>query len=69
MSTDIKLGHVLIEVISGVEGPSLYISDGSIGERVAGPKPWGGGRTIHSFQVKAADLRRLADAYEDQNDE
>lgn len=65
----LKPDHVLIEVISGVEGPCLSIGDGSIGERVAGPKPWGGGRTIHSFQVKSADLRRLADAYGDQNDE
>lgn len=62
----LKHGHVLIEVVGGVEGPSIYVGDYSTGERVAGPKPWGGGRTLHSFQVKAEDLRRLADQYEAQ---
>jgi len=35
----------MIEVVSGPEGPSLYID----GIRMAGPKPWGGGRTIASW--------------------
>ncbi|MBW1249016.1 hypothetical protein I7860_20265 [Pseudomonas tolaasii] len=60
----LREGHVLVEVVSGVEGPSLSIGDFDTGERVAGPKPWGGGRTIHKFQVKAADLIRLANEYE-----
>ncbi|WP_063545451.1 hypothetical protein [Pseudomonas putida] len=63
MSQKIKPGHVLVEVVQGVEGPSLSIGDNDTGERVAGPKPWGGGRTIHSFQVAAKDLVRLAKEY------
>ena len=34
-------------------------------ENQAGPKPWGGGRTIHRFQVAAKDLIRLAKEYSD----
>lgn len=49
-------GCVLIEVVSGCEGHSLSIGDESSGTRIAGPKPWGGGRTIHSFEV---DIERL----------
>jgi len=63
----LKAGHVLIEVVSGVEGPSMYIGNGGIGERVAGQKPWGGGRTTHTFQVDAEELIRLAKRYEAQS--
>lgn len=63
MSQKIKPGHVLVEVVEGVEGPSLSIGDNDTGERVAGPKPWGGGRTSHCFQVAAKDLIRLAKEY------
>ncbi len=63
MSQKIKPGHVLVEVVEGVEGPSLSIGDNDTGERVAGPKPWGGGRTSHCFQVSAKDLIRLAKEY------
>lgn len=69
MSADIKPGYVLVEVIAGAEGPSLYIGDGCIAERIAGPKPWGGGRSVHTFQVKAEDIHRVVDAYKDQDDE
>lgn len=44
-----------IEIVDGVEGMSLYIND----ERVAGPKPWGGGPTIKTF---TADANRIAEA-------
>lgn len=48
---------VLVEVVSGAEGPCLCISEeDGCGTRVAGPKPWGGGRTIHSFRVDVAEL-------------
>jgi hypothetical protein len=40
-------------VVSGVEGPSLYAND----YRIAGPKPWGGGKVIHRFEVSDDDLR------------
>lgn len=60
---NIKDKYVIIEIIKGVEGNSLYIGDSDTGERIAGPKPWGGGRTIQSFRVKADDLIRLAKEY------
>jgi hypothetical protein len=66
MATNIKPFHVLVEVVSGPAGPCLCIGDNSTSERVAGPKPWGGGSTVYSFQVAASDLRRLADEYEQQ---
>lgn len=56
--SELKPGHVLIEVVSGPEGPCLCIGDGDTGFRLAGPKPWGGGRTIHRFQVRVDELRR-----------
>jgi hypothetical protein len=43
---------VQIEVVKGVEGHALYIND----YRVAGPKPWGGGQTVHKWKVKGDDL-------------
>lgn len=53
-------GNCCFEVISGREGPSLYIGDGTIGHRLAGNKPWGGGRTLHTFKVDIAGLVREA---------
>lgn len=47
---------VTVEVISGVEGPCLAIDD----TRVAGPKPWGGGRVVYTFKVKLRDLKDAA---------
>jgi len=47
---------ITLEVVSGVEGPSLYITDDKGGYRLSGPKPWGGGNTIHKFKV---DLKEL----------
>lgn len=44
---------IQIEVVSGVEGPSLYLDQ----YRFAGNKPWGGGQIIHSWKVSAKDLR------------
>ena len=43
---------VNIVVSAGVEGPSVYINN----YRVAGNKPWGGGRTLHSFKAKKSDI-------------
>jgi hypothetical protein len=61
MNGKLKTGEVRVEVVSGVEGPCLCVSneDGS-GVRIAGPKPWGGGTTIHRFKVSAADLAEAA---------
>lgn len=36
-----------IRVVSGVEGPSVYVN----GLRVDGPKPWGGGSLLYSFDA------------------
>jgi hypothetical protein len=63
--TEIKPGHVLIEVNQGRDGAvNLTIGDNDTSFRVAGPKGFGGSSVAHSFQVKASDLRRLADEYE-----
>ena len=45
-----------IEVVAGAEGPSLSVSDGDLGYRLAGPKPWGGGRIIQAFDVSLDEL-------------
>lgn len=59
-----KPGHVLVEVVSGPEGPCLVVGNEDSGNRVAGPKPWGGGRTIHSFTVDAKSIREALDEYD-----
>lgn len=59
----LRKGYVYVEVVAGVEGPSLYIGDDDTGERIAGPKPWGGGRTLHRFEVKVEDLEKAIHSY------
>lgn len=50
--------YVTIEVIRGVEGPCLVVDD----RRIAGPKPWGGGQVVYSFDIpKDKLLERLND--------
>ena len=44
-----------VEVIQGVEGPCLAVNS----FRVAGPKPWGGGKTIAEWAVLACELARI----------
>lgn len=44
--------YITIEVVSGIEGCCLLADN----QRIAGPKPWGGGSVIHSFKVNAATL-------------
>ena len=56
-------GFVLLEVVHGCEGPSLYVGDEDSGYRISGPKPWGGGDVIHSFRVNADELRKQLDEY------
>lgn len=41
-----------VEIVAGTEGKALYIND----YRVAGPKPWGGGKVIVSFNVLQKEL-------------
>ena len=58
---------VVIEVISGCEGPCLSVSSPSTGNgyRIAGPKPWGGGEIIHSFKVDLDSLVNEAKRHAD----
>jgi len=55
---EVKDNRVVIDVVNGVEGPSLYIGDENSGHRLAGPKPWGGGATVFSFKVDPEELMR-----------
>lgn len=59
-----RAGYVFVDVVSGVEGPCLTIGDHSSATRVAGPKPWGGGKTMHRFEIKASEIRDELDSYE-----
>jgi hypothetical protein len=59
-----KKGQVIIEVVDGVEGPSLYIGDEDGGHRLAGTKPWGGGQTIHKFIVDVEELQQESARFE-----
>lgn len=49
---------VKIALIEGVEGNSLSVCepDGRPAVRVAGPKPWGGGRVLKTWVVDTARL-------------
>jgi hypothetical protein len=44
---------VEIAIVAGVEGNALVVN----GTRVAGPKPWGGGRVILKWDVDEVRLR------------
>jgi hypothetical protein len=48
----------VIQGVVGVEGPSLSLSPTakSSGTRIAGPKPWGGGRAVRSWSVDPQDI-------------
>ncbi len=46
---------IKIEVVKGVEGHALSVDD----TRVAGPKPWGGGTVVHSFEVDVHAVETL----------
>lgn len=48
------MSQISILVVSGVEGPSLYINN----FRIVGSKPWGGGDIIKEWKVEMDDLRR-----------
>lgn len=45
---------VIIEIINGVEGQCVAIND----YRVAGPKPWGGGKVSKKFTSDMSNMRR-----------
>lgn len=46
-------GTVRLEYVHGVEGPCVYLN----GYRIAGPKPWGGGQIVRTWEVAAKDIR------------
>lgn len=54
---------VKFEVIGGPEGACLAIMDADGGQRIAGPKPWGGGHTMHTFSVDLDELIEAATSY------
>lgn len=56
-------GSVFIDIVEGVEGPSVSIGDNHTGHRVAGPKPWGGGRTLRRFTATVEDIKRAIESY------
>lgn len=47
--------ELIIEVINGVAGWALSVNDC----RVAGPKPWGGGTVLKSWNVDIAELEAI----------
>lgn len=45
-----------ITYVQGVEGSSIYLND----YRIAGPKPWGGGKIIKEWDIELTDVYRAA---------
>jgi hypothetical protein len=60
-----RAGMVYIDTGVGVAGPILCIGDAEYQARIAGPKPLGGSRTQHRFEVNIADLKRAIADYEE----
>lgn len=42
-----------LSIISGVEGKCISLND----YRIAGGKPWGGGKVLQTWEVTLADLK------------
>lgn len=51
---------VKLDIVAGVEGNSIYLND----FRIAGPKPWGGGKVISSWDVRPSDIYKALAAPE-----
>lgn len=45
---------VLVTLIQGVEGPAIYINN----HRIAGPKPWGGGKIVKEWKASAVEIQK-----------
>jgi hypothetical protein len=43
---------VTLQIVDGVEGCAIYLN----GFRIAGPKPWGGGKVVNSWNIAPEDL-------------
>ena len=60
--------QVAIDLLDGVEGQCLVINR----IRIAGPKPWGGGKVLHTWWADKEEIERalahmpssLSDAYD-----
>lgn len=43
-----KIVSVSLDLVEGVEGQCIYLND----RRIAGPKPWGGGKIVKQWKVR-----------------
>jgi hypothetical protein len=55
---------VTIELIEGVSGQCVSIND----RRVAGPKPWGGGRVVRTWHADVSDILKAVEEQEKQTE-
>lgn len=55
--------RIIVEVVNGVEGPCLTIGNYTSGQRVCGPKPWGGGKITHTFECDAEEISEVIEHY------
>jgi hypothetical protein len=46
--------EVTLQIVKGVENLCVVLN----GRRIVGPKPWGGGRVLHSFKIKLAEIKK-----------
>ena len=53
---------VIVEIIEGVGGPCVAIND----RRVAGPKPWGGGKVIMRWKTTREQIMASLPNVQDQ---
>jgi hypothetical protein len=49
------VNKVVFKLIDGVEGMSLYLND----QRIAGPKPWGGGTVMKTWHTSANEILQI----------
>jgi hypothetical protein len=47
-------------IVDGCEGICLYVNN----TRIAGPKPWGGGKTIKEWNIDKGKLEEALNKYE-----
>lgn len=60
-----KCKKVTFEVVTGAHGSvALYANN----HRIAGGKPWGGGRTVYSFEVDVSEIRSAGIITADRSD-
>ncbi len=48
------MSKINLELVSGVEGNSIYLND----YRICGSKPWGGGSVIKKWTTSIRDIER-----------